>query len=57
MNQYSEWNLSIEEKFNLTTEFCSNIENYTNTTQYTEVEKEVKMMMALACVMMLIMCR
>ena len=33
----------LEEKFNLTTEFCSNIENYSNTTEYTAVEQEVKM--------------
>ena len=31
----------LEEKFNLTAEFCADIENHTNETIYTEVEKEV----------------
>ena len=32
----------LEEKFNLTAEFCSHIEEHTNTTEYTAVEQEVK---------------
>ena len=32
----------LEEKFNLTREFCSHIESYSNTTEYTAVEQEVK---------------
>ena len=31
----------LEEKFNLTAEFCADIESHTNETIYTEVEKEV----------------
>ena len=31
----------LEEKFNLTAEYCADIENHTNETIYTEVEKEV----------------
>ena len=30
-----------EDRFNLTVEFCSNIENYTETAAYDAVEKEV----------------
>ena len=32
----------VEEKFNLSVEYCSNIENHTNEDIYGEVEKEVK---------------
>ena len=31
----------LEEKFNLTAEFCADIESHTNESIYTEVEKEV----------------
>ena len=31
----------VEEKFNLSVEYCSNIENHTNEDIYGEVEKEV----------------
>ena len=33
--------LFLEEKFNLTAEFCADIESHTNESIYTEVEKEV----------------
>ena len=32
----------LEKKFNLTQEFCANIEDYRNTTAYDDVEQEVK---------------
>ena len=37
-----DFRIFLEEKFNLTREFCSNIESYSNTTEYTAVEQEVK---------------
>ena len=37
-------NIYPEEKFNLTVEFCSNIEEHTNESIYSEVEEEVKTM-------------
>ena len=32
----------IEEQFDLSVEFCENIEDYRNTTDYDDVENEVK---------------
>ena len=47
--------LILEEKFNLTADFCNHIESHTNSSVYSDVEKEVRrgrrwlVMLMIAC--------